>query len=110
MAVKARLKYLRMSPRKVRLVADLIRGRNAEEACQILGFTEKVAAHTLLTLVRSAMNSASQKGSIDTSNLYVKSILVDQGPTNKRFMTRARGMSSRICKKTSHITLTLDEK
>ena len=110
MAVQAKLKYLRMSPQKVRLVADLIRGRNAEEACHVLNFTQKVAASELLTLVRSAISNANQKGTIDTSNLYIKSIMVDQGPTLKRFKARARGMANQIQKKTSHITVTLDER
>ena len=110
MAVQAKLKYLRMSPQKVRLVADLIRGRNAEEACHVLTFTQKVAASELLTLVRSAISNANQKGTIDTSNLYIKSIMVDQGPTLKRHRARARGMANQIQKKTSHITVTLDER
>ena len=104
------LKYLRMSPQKVRLVADLIRGHGADEACEILSFTQKQAARELLTIVRSAMSNASQKGSIDASNLYIKAVTVDQGPTHKRFRARARGMASNIQKKTSHIKVILDER
>jgi large subunit ribosomal protein L22 len=107
---QARLKYLRMSPQKVRLVADMIRGLNAEKACQILTYTDKAAAPELLTLVRSAMNNASQKGTVDPENLYIKTIMVDAGPMYKRFMARARGMASRILKRTSHVSVTLDER
>ena len=110
MAVQAKMRHLRMSPRKVRLVADLIRGCTADKACQILSFTNKAAARELLTLVKSAMSNAQQKGVADPASLYVKSIMVDGGPMYKRFMTRARGMSNRILKRTSHISLTLDER
>lgn len=99
-----------MAPRKVRLVADTVRGRPVQEAIDFLTFTRKSAAVDLSKLLRSAVSNADQKGGIDVDNLVVKSIWVDQGPTLRRFLARARGSASRINKKTSHITVILEEK
>lgn len=109
MEVKARLRFARVSPRKVRLVANLIRGKRSEEALNILTFTKKAAAKILVKLLKSAIANASQKKHMDIDRLYVKRITVDQGPTIKRYTPRALGRATMIRKRTSHIDITLDE-
>ena len=109
MPVTAKLKYLRIAPRKVRLVADLIRGKRIEEARNILNFTIKKAAPPLLKLLRSATANAKNNFQLDESNLYIAKILVDEGPKYKRWRARARGRAEEIQKKTSHVTVVLDE-
>lgn len=109
MAVTAKLKYLRITPRKVRLVADLIRGKSVERAQTILNFSVKGGADPLLKLLKSAIASAKHNFQMDESNLYVAKIFVDEGPKYKRWMPRARGQASEIQKKTSHVTLVLDQ-
>ncbi len=108
MEVKAKLRYLRIAPRKVRLVADLIRGKSVEKAEAILSFTTKKAAPVLLKLLKSAIANAKHNFNLEEKNLYISKILVDEGPKLKRIMPRGRGHSSEIQKKTSHITLVLD--
>ncbi|OGP55295.1 MAG: 50S ribosomal protein L22 [Deltaproteobacteria bacterium RBG_13_52_11b] len=110
MEVRAKLRFVRMGPRKARLVADLIRGKGSEEAVNILRFTQKAAAKIISKLLKSAIANATQKKSIDIDRLYVKQITVDQGPMMKRFMPRALGRATTIRKKTSHIQIVLDEK
>jgi len=109
MEVKARLRFTRIAPRKARLVADLIRGKGSEEALSVLTFTPKAAARIIIKLLKSAVANAAQK-KIDVDHLYVKTITVDQGPTMKRFMPRAMGRATPIRKRTSHITIVLDER
>ncbi len=109
MPVTAKLRHLRITPRKVRLVADLIRGKRAEEAQNILNFTIKKAAFPLLKLLRSALANAKNSFQLDESNLFISKILVDEGPKYKRWRARARGSANQIKKKTSHITIILDE-
>lgn len=109
MEVRARLRFARVAPRKVRLVANLIRGKRSEEALNILTFTKKAAAKILIKLLKSAIANASQKKHIDIDRLYVKKITVDQGPTLKRYTPRALGRATMIRKRTSHIHITLDE-
>jgi large subunit ribosomal protein L22 len=109
MEVKAKLRFTRIAPRKARLVADLIRGKRSEEAVSILTFTPKAAARIIIKLLRSAIANADQK-KVDVDRLYVKTIMVDQGPTMKRFMPRALGRATTIRKRTSHITIVLDER
>jgi large subunit ribosomal protein L22 len=109
MEVKAKLRFTRIAPRKARLVADLIRGKKSEEALNILTFTPKAAARIIVKLLKSAVANAAQK-KIDVDRLYVKTIMVDQGPTMKRFMPRALGRATTIRKRTSHITIVLDER
>lgn len=101
----AHLRYLRMAPRKVSLVAALVRGKPVEQAIGILRFTNRAAAQPVRKLIESAVANASDlsKGSVDVDRLFVKAISVDQGPTSRRFMPRAMGRASRINKKTSHI-------
>jgi len=109
MEVRARLRFVRVAPRKARLVADLIRGKGSEEALNILTFTKKAAAKILVKLLKSAIANATQKKTIDIDRLYIKKIMVDQGPTMKRYQPRALGRATMIRKRTSHITIVLDE-
>ena len=110
MTVTAKLSYLRIAPRKVRLVADLIRGKKAEEAKNILNFTVKKAARPLLKLLKSAVANAKHDfQASDESNLFIAKVIVDEGPKLKRWRARARGVAGRIQKKTSHVTLVLGE-
>jgi large subunit ribosomal protein L22 len=109
MEVKAKLRFVRVGPRKAQLVADLIRGKGSEEALNLLTFTKKAAAKIVIKLLKSAIANATQKKTIDVDRLYVKKITVDQGPTMKRFQPRALGRATTIRKRTSHITIVLDE-
>ena len=109
MAVIAKLRYLRIAPRKVRLVVDLVRGKKVEEAQTILSFATKKAAPPLLKLLNSALANAKNNFQLDSLNLFISKITVDEGPKYKRWLPRARGQASEIQKKTSHITLILDE-
>ena len=109
MEVTARLRYLRMSPKKVRLVADLIRGKNVNEALTILNLSVKKAAKPLKKLLESAIANAKQTGKMDIDNLYISHLTVDEGPTFKRFRPRAMGRATIIRKRTSHITIKLKE-
>jgi large subunit ribosomal protein L22 len=109
MEAVATLRYGRMAPRKIRLVVDLVRGKRVEEAMSILSFTPKVAARVVKKLIKSAMANAENKGDIDVDTLYIKRIFVDEGPTLKRFTPRAMGRATSIRKRTSHITVVLDE-
>ena len=108
MPVTAKLNYLRIAPRKVRLLADLIRGKSVEQAQSILSFTTKRASQPLSKLLKSAMASAKNQSKAQTQDLYISKITVDEGPKLKRFMPRARGSAYEIQKKSSHITLVLD--
>jgi large subunit ribosomal protein L22 len=108
MEVKARLRFVRIAPRKARLVADLIQGKESGEALNILTFTKKSAAKIVIKLLKSAIANATQK-KMDVDRLYVKQITVDQGPTMKRFQPRALGRATMIRKRTSHIYIVLDE-
>lgn len=109
MSVTAKLRYLRIAPRKVRLVADLIRKKSIEEAQTILSFTTKKAARVLLKLLKQAVANAKTNFQLEEKNLYISKILVDEGPKYKRWMPRARGQASPIQKKTSHVTIELTE-
>ena len=109
MEVKASLKYLRIAPRKVRLVADLIRGLDVEEAKSLLSLERKRAAKSLLKLLNSAISNAKNNFHLSEDNLYIKTIRVDQGPTLKRYFPRAQGRATLIQKKTSHIFIELAE-
>ncbi|MCD6255087.1 MAG: 50S ribosomal protein L22 [Deltaproteobacteria bacterium] len=109
MEVKAVAKYVRISPRKVRLVIDLVRGKRVDESLNILQFTPKRAAHIVRKLIKSAIANAEQKPDVDIDNLYIKYIYADEGPTLKRYRARALGRAVRIRRRTSHITVVLDE-
>ncbi|MGF1509659.1 MAG: 50S ribosomal protein L22 [Myxococcota bacterium] len=105
---KAKLRHLRVAPRKVRLVADLIRGKQVEEALNILQFTQKRSSLPLAKLVKSAVANADQRGGVNLDNLYIGTCTVDGGPVLKRFMPRAQGRATPILKRTSHITVALE--
>ena len=106
---KATAKYIRISPHKCRMVADMVRGKSVEEAMSILQFTPKKAAGLIMKVLQSAVANAEQDPSVDVDKLYVKNVLIDDGPTWKRWDTRARGRATRILKRTSHITVILDQ-
>lgn len=106
----ATLRHLRMSPRKVRLVVDLIRGQKVEEALNLLAFSHKAAARPVHKLLRSAVANADTKGDYDLDRLIVRTAFVDEGATWRRWRPRAMGRATRIRKRTSHVTLELAEK
>lgn len=108
--MKASIPNYRQSPRKVRLVADLIKGKNVKDAELALSFLPKRAATPILVLLRSAIANATQNSGINKENLVVRDVRVDKGVTMKRFMPRARGSASRINKRSSHVLLVLSEK
>jgi large subunit ribosomal protein L22 len=110
MAAKATARYLRFSPRKGRLVADLIKGRDVEQALNVLKFSAKHAARAVEKVVRSAVANAGQDATINVDRLFVREIRVDGGPTLKRFMTRSMGRANRILKRTCHVTVILDQR
>ncbi|MEG1751754.1 MAG: 50S ribosomal protein L22 [Clostridia bacterium] len=101
-------KYIRMSPSKVRIVLDNIRGKKAEEALSILEFSSESAAEASLKVLKSAIANAENNKGISRSDLIVAETFVSPGPTLKRMMIRARGRSDRMLKRTSHITIILD--
>jgi large subunit ribosomal protein L22 len=108
--MKAILKQYRQSPRKVRLVADSVRGKSVERALVELKFTAKRASATVEKLIKSAVNNAKNTSGLSEKDLFIKEIRVDEGVTMKRMMPRSRGRGFRINKRTSHITLELGEK
>ena len=107
--MKAFLKNYRQSPRKVRLLADLVRGKKAADALTTLQFVDKRAAGPFAKVIESAVANATQNGK-DVERLYVKTVTVDQAPTMRRMRPRARGSASRINKRNSHIRVELAEK
>jgi len=109
MEVRAVGKYLRLSPQKTRLNADLVRGKKVENALNILAHTPKVGAKAVSKVVRSALANAQQNKSIDIDTLFIKTIFVNQGPTLKRFRARPMGRAGRIRKRSCHITVVLSE-
>ena len=110
MEVKATAKTLRIPPRKARLVIDLIRGKNADEAAAILRFTPNVAAEAIAKVLKSAVANAVNNNKMDEEKLYVITCYVNEGVTLKRFMPRAKGSASAIHKRTSHITIVVAER
>lgn len=111
MPARAILRYARISPRKARVVADLIRGKDVDEAFSILKFTPKKAARIIEKLLKSAVSNAEASPDIvDVDSLYVKTIYVNQGPVLKRIRPRAMGRAYLIRKRTSHIYIELDER
>lgn len=107
--MKAVLKNYRQSPRKVRLIADLVRGKNANEALTMLKFVDKRAAGPFAKVISSAIANAKDQGK-NEDKLFIKRVAVDKGMVLKRFMPRARGSASRINKRNSHISVELGEK
>ena len=103
------LRTARISPQKARLVADQVRGLSAARALDLLKFSDKKAAHLIYKVVYSATSNAENNLGADVDELKVKAIMVDEGPTLKRFMARAKGRGTRILKRTSHITVVVGE-
>ena len=110
MESRASYKYARISAMKVKIVIDLIRGKDIDEALAILKFTPRGAASIIAKVVKSAKANAENNHEMDVENLYIASIVANQGPTMKRFMPRAMGRATMIRKRTSHIEVVLKEK
>ncbi|HEY5703913.1 MAG TPA: 50S ribosomal protein L22 [Gammaproteobacteria bacterium] len=109
MTTSATLKFSRLAPQKMRLVADQIRGLQVDKALNLLSFSNKKAATVLKKLLESAIANAEHNDGADIDALTVKTICVDQGPAIKRLRPRARGRADRILKRTSHVTVTVAE-
>jgi len=109
MEVKAKVKFIKISPRKVRLVASLVRGLNVNKALDQLNFVKKQAAKPISKLINSAISNAENNFELEKNNLFIKKITVDEGPTLHRWMPRARGRATPIRKRSSHINLVLAE-
>ena len=109
MEARAVAKYLRISPQKARLVADVVKGRPVAEALEILGVMPKKAARMIKKVLESAVANADQNANIDVDLLYVKKIAVDRGPQLKRWRPRAQGRAYGIRHRLSHITVVLEE-
>ncbi len=107
---KAHLKYVRISPRKVKIVLDLIRGKDTETAMAILKNTNKLATEPLIKLLKSAVANAEHNFNLDKNNLFVSECFVCPGPTLKRVQPRAHGRAFQILKRTSHVTMVVREK
>ena len=103
--VSATAKYVRMAPRKVRLVVDQIRNKSVSQALELLQFAEVAAAVPVEKVLRSAVANAENNNNLRANNLYIAEAYVDEGPTLKRIRPRAKGSASRINKRTSHITI-----
>jgi large subunit ribosomal protein L22 len=103
-------KYIRVSPRKVRLIMDEIRGRRVEEVLNMLTFMPQKGGKILKKLINSAVANAQQNSGTDVDKLIVKRIFADEGPTLKRFSPRAQGRATRILKRTCHLTVVLNDK
>jgi len=109
MEARAITKYVRISPRKVRLVVDQIRGKGVEEALNILKFVPKRSAGIVAKTLRTAIANAQNTQSVDVDRLYVKQVKVDEGGMWKRFTPRAQGRATKIRKRLSHVTVIVDE-
>ena len=107
---KATLKFARISSRKVKIVADLIRGKDVDEALAIMKFTPKASSEVLEKLLKSAIANAENNNGMSVENLYVEECYANKGPTMKRIRPRAQGRAYRIEKRMSHITIVLNEK
>jgi large subunit ribosomal protein L22 len=111
MEANAQVSFVRIAPRKMSIICDEIRGKNINEALTYLRWSpRKRTAGILSTLLKSAAANAQQKGTMDLDQLVVKTLIVNGGPTLKRFMQRAKGSASGILKRTSHVKVTLAEK
>jgi large subunit ribosomal protein L22 len=109
MEIVAKVRATRISPLKVRIVGELIKKKNVNQALGILEFTPKKGAFILKKLLDSAIGNARQKKYVDVDTLYVKNVIVDEGPVMKRFLPRAMGRATPLRKRMSHVTLVLDE-
>ena len=106
--IKAKSKYVRQSPYKVRLVLNLIRGLEVNEALNILSFTKRKAAEEIKQVLESAIANAETNLGLNSSNLFISKAIADEGPTLKRFRPRARGRAGRINKRTTHLLIELE--
>ena len=106
----AHAKYVRISSSKVKIVIDLIRGKKVDDAVAILQFTPKAAAPVVLKVLNSAIANAVNNSELDRKALYVAEVYANPGPTLKRFVARSRGSASPVLKRTSHISVVLDQK
>jgi large subunit ribosomal protein L22 len=109
MEIVAKARLMRIAPLKIRIVGELIKKKNVNDALGILEFTPKKGAFILKKLLDSAIGNARQKKYVDVDTLFVKNVVVDEGPVMKRFMPRAMGRATPIRKRMSHVTLVLDE-
>ena len=107
---QAHAKYVRISSRKVKIVIDLIRGKSVDEAKAILTFTPKAAAPVVLKVLNSAVANAVNNQELNAKDLYVAEVYANPGPTLKRFVARSKGSASPMLKRTSHISVVLDQK
>ena len=110
MEFRSCFRYARISPRKARYVIDLVRGKSVNDALRILRVTHKRASYMIDRVIRAAVASANENLDVDVDSLIVAQALVDAGPTRRWQRTRPRGMSARILKRTSHITVVLSDK
>lgn len=110
MEVKVLTKHIRISPRKLRLIVDLVRGQKANEAIKLVKFTPKRGAKIVYKSLMSGIANAEQKGTLDLDNLYVKEIYVGEGSALKRFLPRAQGRATLIKKRSSHLSIVLAER
>ena len=110
MEARAQSRFMRITAQKARLVVDLIRGKPVEKALSLLEYTPKRGARLVAKTLRSAVANAESSQRIDVDQLYVKRALVDEGPTAKRFLPRAHGRATKVFKRTSHITVVVDER
>ena len=110
MEARAIAKYIRMSPTKVGVILDLIRGKNVNEAFAILQYTPREAAVAIKKVLKSAVANAENNFALNSDNLYVSDVFVGQGPTLKRFRPMDHGKAFKILKKTSHITVIVKER
>ncbi len=110
MEVKATSKYIHRSARKVRLVMDTVRGKGVDEAIAILRFMPQHASKEIMNVVKSAAANAENNFQMAPEDLFIKRIYADEGPSFKRFRARSRGMASPILKRTSHITVIVEER
>jgi large subunit ribosomal protein L22 len=110
MEASAVARYIRISPRKVRLIMDELRGRKVEEALNMLSFTPQKGGRILKKLINSAVANAQQNSGVDVDKLFIYRMFADEGPTLKRFSPRAQGRATRILKRTSHLTVILNDK
>ena len=110
METRAVAKFVRISPRKIRLVMDQVRGKQVGEALNMLSFAPQRGARILRKLVNSAIANAEQNTGVDVDSLYIMRVYADEGPTLKRWRPRAQGRATSIRKRTSHLTVVLNEK
>lgn len=110
MVSRAVHKYMRISPKKVRLVLDLIKKKNVEEAFSLLNATRKRSSPIIADVLKSAVANASEKGHVDTENLYIKKAVADSGPVLKRFRPRAMGRATPRKRRMTHVTIELEER